>query len=84
MPDKDPPATEDLAQFFAELERVCPEAVNGLAIEGEPPPMLSLRERVALLRTLPDQAGVDAFMQAWYARAQELKHDGSRMPNEEL
>lgn len=57
----------DHEDFIAELKRVCPEAVTGLAIAGPPPPVLSLRQRVNLLRTLPNNAGVDAFLRAWYA-----------------
>ena len=59
-----------LAEYYelmAELERVCPEAANGLAISGSPPPQLSRREQISLLRSLPDNAGVDAYMRAWYA-----------------
>lgn len=52
------------ADFFAELTRVCPEAANGLAV-SEPLPMLSLQQRIDLLRALPDNAGVDAFVAAW-------------------
>jgi hypothetical protein len=69
------PLVRDHEAFIAELNRVCPEAVSGLAIAGPPPPMLSLRERVNLLRTLPDNAGIDAFMRAWYARG-EATQDG--------
>lgn len=36
----------DHEDFIAELKRVCPEAVTGLAIAGPPPPVLSLRQRV--------------------------------------
>jgi hypothetical protein len=68
------PLLRDHEDFIAELNRVCPEAVSGLAIAGPPPPMLSLRERVDLLRTLPDNAGVDAFMRAWYARGEPTKN----------
>jgi hypothetical protein len=57
----------DMNEFFAELERVCPEAANGLAINGPPPPPLTVRERIELLKTLPDHAGVDRFLNAWYA-----------------
>lgn len=53
------------ADFFAELTRVCPEAANGLAVSGEPLPMLSLQQRIEILRALPDNAGVDAFVAAW-------------------
>jgi hypothetical protein len=57
----------DMNEFFAELERVCPEAAEGLAIGGPSPPQLTVRERIELLKTLPDNAGVDRFLAAWYA-----------------
>ena len=69
MPADLDPERDDILTFFAELERVCPEATNGLAIQGPPPPMISVRERIALLRQLPNGAGVEAFLAAWYAAA---------------
>ncbi|HTL95576.1 MAG TPA: hypothetical protein VL157_08535 [Gemmatimonadaceae bacterium] len=65
MADESDRVIADSRGFFAELERVCPEAASGLAVAGPPPPMLSLRDRVRVLRTLPDNAGVDAFLAAW-------------------
>jgi hypothetical protein len=65
MADESDPVIADSRAFFAELERVCPEAANGLAVAGPLPPMLSLRDRVQVLRALPDNAGVDAFLAAW-------------------
>ena len=60
--------TEDpeFEEFMAELTRVCPEAIDGLAIGGPPPPPLSQRQLIDLLRTLPDNAGLDGFLNAWY------------------
>jgi hypothetical protein len=55
----------DFNAFIVELERECPEAGDGLAITGSAPPMLSLRHRVEVLRTLHDNAGIDAFLEAW-------------------
>jgi hypothetical protein len=57
----------DFDAFIVELQRVCPDAVDGLAVSGPTPPPLSLQERVALLRTLPDNAGAERFLAAWYA-----------------
>ena len=65
MADESDSLVADSKAFFAELERVCPQAANGLAVAGPPPPMVSLRDRVQVLRTLPDNAGVDAFLAAW-------------------
>ena len=67
MNDEDEEIARDMNEFFAELERVCPEAATGLAIDGPPPPPLTVRERIELLKTLPDKAGVDRFLDAWYA-----------------
>jgi hypothetical protein len=58
----------EMEAFFAELRRVCPESESGLAISGSKgPPRLSQAELTALLRTLPDRAGTEAFVAAWYA-----------------
>ena len=70
MDDDDASRAAELDAFFAELGRVCPEAVDGLAVRGskQPPPM-SRAELTAVLKTLPDNAGADAFLAAWYAAA---------------
>ena len=70
MDDDDASRAAELDAFFAELERVCPEAVDGLAVRGskQPPPM-SHAELTAVLKTLPDNAGADPFLAAWYAAA---------------
>lgn len=68
MPTNDKTQLEDMEAFFAELQRVCPEMVGGLAITGDKrPPQLSSAELTAILRRLPDNAGEDAFLAAWYA-----------------
>ena len=67
----DSPDEEDFTTFIAELERVCPEAVTGLAVAGPPLPILSLRHRVEILRSLPDDAGVDALIAAWRSFASD-------------
>jgi hypothetical protein len=72
MSDDDEILVRDINEFFAELERVCPEAADGLAIGGPPPPQLTVRERIELLKTLPDNAGVDRFLAAWYAARPNL------------
>jgi hypothetical protein len=60
----------EFEEFEAELERVCPEAVGGLVVRApKPPACLSRAELIALLRTLPDNAGAEAFLDAWYAAA---------------
>ena len=65
--DENRSATEQEA-YFAELQRVCPELADGLAISGDTlPPLLSQAELTAILRRLPDKAGGDAFLAAWYA-----------------
>ena len=66
----------DIEEFEAQLVRVCPEAAEGLAVSGPPPPPLSLREQIALLRSLPDNAGLDAFMTAWYAATPNTSPSG--------
>jgi hypothetical protein len=65
MTDQPNQLAADFSEFIRELERVCPEAAGGLAVAGTPPPMLSLRDRVIVLRTLPNDAGVEAFLDAW-------------------
>jgi hypothetical protein len=67
MIDPADPLAADFHAFIAELERVCPEAVDGLAYAGPPLSILTLRQRVDLLRQLPDDAGVEAFVAAWQA-----------------
>lgn len=45
----------DMEAYYAELQRVCPELVDGLAIKGNKlPPQLSRAELTAILRRLPD------------------------------
>lgn len=75
----------EFKQFFAELERVCPEAAAGLAFSGASPPILSRRDLIAVLQTLSDNAGVEAFLTAWLAFAAAnpaavIRH--KRTPNE--
>src|SRR5262249_44992412 len=67
MNDSSNPITPEFVGFLFELFRVCPEAADGLVFPGEQPPALSVRYRIEILRTLPDQAGVDAFLAAWNA-----------------
>jgi len=55
----------DMHELHAELERVCPEAKEGLAVAGPRPPRLSHAELADVLRALPDNAGVDAVRRAW-------------------
>jgi len=59
----------EFAEYLAELIRVCPEAADGLVFPGSPPPALSRRDRTQLLRSLPDGAGIPAFLTAWLAFA---------------
>ena len=56
------------SEFLRELERVCPEAANGLAADL-PLPMLSQRDRIRVLRGLSSNAGVSAFIAAGQAFA---------------
>ena len=69
MKDNDIRDMMDKHEFFAELERVCPEARGrdaGLAdVRSTAPQSLSHSELAEILRTLPDNAGVDAVMRAW-------------------
>ena len=67
MTEEDDSLIRELNEFAAEVERVCPEAANGLAIGGAPPPPLSRRQLISLLKQLPDNAGADRLMAAWYA-----------------
>jgi len=60
------PARAEFAEYVSELYRVCPEAADGLFFP-DPPPALSHRHRIEILRTLPDGAGVDVFHHAWLA-----------------
>jgi hypothetical protein len=69
MVDQSEQLADENNEFFLELERVSPEAAGGLAVAGSPPPMLSLRDRVTILRALPNDAGVAAFLQAWHSFA---------------
>lgn len=55
----------DMHELHAELERVCPEAQEGLAVAGPRPPRLSHAELADVLRALPDDAGVEAVRRAW-------------------
>ena len=66
MTEEDDSLLRELNEFDAEIERVCPEAANGLAVGGAPPPPLSRRQLISLLKQLPDNAGADRFMAAWY------------------
>ena len=61
------PDAQDWSEFMAEFRRVCP-GIDGVAVSGAPPPSLTMREQVALLRSLPDNAGVERYLSAWYAR----------------
>ena len=64
----DDSSAQEMQAYFAELQRVCPELVEGLAISGDKlPPVRSRAELTAILRKLPDNAGADAFLKAWYA-----------------
>jgi len=68
MDDDESGAAAEIESYFAELQRVCPELVEGLAISGDtPPPLLSRAQLTAILRALPDNAGGQAFVDAWYA-----------------
>ena len=71
-------------EFLDELQRVCPEGADDVAvIVGDP----RQREQIEVLRSLPDNAGVAAFETAWAAALRNKSHStdsGSRMPNEEL
>ncbi len=61
-------AATEFDEFLTELQRVCPDLVKGFAVAAHtPPPPLSWVELAALLRTLPDNAGEDVFLDAWYA-----------------
>jgi hypothetical protein len=55
----------EFAEYLAELVRVCPQAADGLVFAGSPPPALSRRDRTEILRSLPNGAGIDAFLAAW-------------------
>lgn len=78
MKDNDIRDMMDKHEFFAELERVCPEARrggvgDGLAdVRSTAPSSLSHSELADILRTLPDNAGVDAVMRAWSAITPKL------------
>jgi|KBSMisStandDraft_5_1062788.scaffolds.fasta_scaffold535112_2 hypothetical protein len=56
----------EFTEYVSELIRVCPEAADGLFFK-DPPPALSQRHRIAILRMLPDGAGIDALRAAWLA-----------------
>jgi len=56
---------DELAEFYVEAKRVCPEAANGQSVLGERLPNLSFRDRIEILRALPDNAGVAAVLVAW-------------------
>lgn len=60
---------EQIRKFVAEIRRVCPEAVDGLATTGPPPDGMTPGRAVAVLRTLPDRAGAEAFLEACYDAA---------------
>jgi hypothetical protein len=60
-------AMAEFIEYRLELARVCPEAADGLVFPGSQPPALSHRHRIEILRTLPDGAGIDAFLAAWLA-----------------
>jgi hypothetical protein len=60
-------------EFETEMRRVCPDAPAAQILDATaaPPPWISPPRLVALLRSLPDGAGHEAFMAAWYATAPE-------------
>ena len=70
-------------EFVAELERVCPDAANGLAADS-PLPAISRRDLITVLRGLPGNAGVDVFISAWqaFAAANRPRSFVERTPNE--
>jgi hypothetical protein len=67
MADESESDTREFVEYVTELHRVCPEAADGLVFPGPPPPALSLRYRIEILRTLPGRAGVGALLDAWLA-----------------
>jgi uncharacterized protein YbbK (DUF523 family) len=77
MTDQRNDTVVELNRFFAELERVCPEAASGLAVSRVPPPMLSLRDRITILQTLSDNAGVEAFLVAWQTLLRQTRRRSS-------
>lgn len=60
---------DQFEEFFVEVQRVCPGAADGRAVLNERLPNLSFRDRIELLRALPDNAGVAAVLAAWRAFA---------------
>ena len=70
----------DSQELLAELERVCPEAVNGLATDRPPPEGLTPERALAVIRSLPDGAGVDAFLRALYAAPWATERPGEDAP----
>lgn len=60
---------DELEEFIVEAKRVCPEAADGRAVLRERLPNLSFRDRIEILRALPDNAGVAAVLAAWRAFA---------------
>ena len=60
------PTMSEFTEYVSELIRVCPEAADGLFFK-DPPPALRQRHRIAILRMLPDGAGIDALRAAWLA-----------------
>lgn len=65
MADSSDADTIEFVEYLSELHRVCPEAADGLVFAGSPPPALSVQHRLKILRSLPDYAGVGAFLTAW-------------------
>jgi hypothetical protein len=65
MKDDDIRDMMDKHAFFAELERVCPEARDGVDVVGSVGPMSMSHAQLAdILSTLPDNAGIDLFVRA--------------------
>jgi hypothetical protein len=64
-------------EFEAEMRRICP-GVTGLAVDASagPPPLLSPPRLIALMRALPDNAGLAAFAAALYAAAPDESDGG--------
>lgn len=60
---------DEFEEFFVEVKRVCPEAADGRAVLHERLPDLRFRDRIEILRALPDNAGVAAVLAAWRAFA---------------
>jgi hypothetical protein len=71
MANEPDPDTAEFIEYLTELARVCPDAADGLVFLGAPPPSLSRRYRIQILRTLPDRAGVAVFLAAWLMFVEE-------------